>query len=91
MSRRLLISPLLQEYHQIPGILIVNGETVGECIDDLIRQYPEVKEWLMDRQDVLQVTVYINSEENIVYNRNDFARKLNLGDELQIVPVIAGG
>jgi molybdopterin converting factor small subunit len=91
MSHRVLVSPLLQEYHHIPGILRVEGETVGKCLNDLVRQYPEAKNWLMDKQGVLQVMVYINGEENIVYQRDDFGRKLNPGDELQIVPVITGG
>jgi molybdopterin converting factor small subunit len=91
MSRIVMISPLLQEYHHIPGVLRVEGETVGECLNDLFRQYPEAKEWLFDKQGVLQIMVYINGEENIIYHREDFSRKLNRGDELQIVPVIYGG
>jgi molybdopterin converting factor small subunit len=71
--------------------LRIEGETVGECLNDLFRQYPEAKEWLLDTQGILQVMVYINGEENIVYHREDFSRKLNPGDELQIVPVITGG
>ena len=86
-----MVGPLLQEYHQIPGILRVEGESVGECLNDLFRQYPGAKEWLLDTQGVLQVMVYINGEENIVYHREDFSRKLSPGDELQIVPVITGG
>jgi molybdopterin converting factor small subunit len=91
VSRKVLIAPLLQEYYNIPGILAVEGETVGECLRDLIRQYPEANKWLFDKQGVLQIMIYINGEDNIIYNRDDFARKLNPQDELQIVPVITGG
>jgi len=36
------INPLLQEHAELPAVVEVSGETVGECLDDLIQKFPQL-------------------------------------------------
>ena len=91
MSIKVKITPVLQEYSDIPSILEVNGNTVGECLDDLIWQYPEARSWLFDQDGLLQVLVSINNKETVALDRNGLDRILTADDEIQIFAVIGGG
>jgi molybdopterin converting factor small subunit len=91
MSIKVNIGPLLQEYTDIPGTLEVNGNTVGQCLDDLIRQYPESRSWLFDQSGMLRVLVSINNVEAVALNKESLDRILKADDELQIFAVIGGG
>jgi molybdopterin converting factor small subunit len=91
MSIKVNIGPLLQEYSDIPGTLKVNGKTVGQCLDDLIRQYPESVSWLFDQSGMLRVLVSINNVEAVALDKESLGRILKADDELQIFAVIGGG
>ncbi len=91
MSIKVSIGPLLQEYTDIPGTLEANGSTVGQCLDDLIRQYPESKSWLFDEGGLLRVVVSINNVETVTLDKEGLDRILRVDDELQIYAVVSGG
>jgi len=91
MSIKVYIGPLLQEYSGIPDALEVNGNTVGQCLDDLIRQYPESRSWLFDQGGLLRVLVSINNVETVALDKEGLGRILKADDELQIFAVIGGG
>jgi len=91
MSIKVNIGPLLQEYTDIPGTLEVNGNTVGQCLDDLIRQYPDSASWLFDQTGMLRVLVSINNVEAVALDKESLDRILKADDELQIFAVIGGG
>lgn len=91
MSVKVEIAAILQEYINIPDIVEVNGNTVGECLHDLVRQYPEARNCLFDQDSLLPVLVSINNKEIVALNRDGLDRVLNANDELQIFAVIDGG
>lgn len=91
MRIKVKIGPRLQEYTGIPETLEVNGRTVGECLDDLIRQYPESNEWLFDQNGLLRVVISVNNAETVVPDKQGLNRVLKPDDELQIFAVIGGG
>ena len=91
MSIQVKIAPILQEYFDVPGILGVKGNTIGECLEDLIRQYPEARSWIFDQNGLVQVLVSIKNKETVVLSRNGLDRTMNSNDELQISAVISGG
>ena len=67
------------------------GETVDDVMQDLERQFPGLKERLMDESGELRrfVNIYVNQEDiRFMDNR---ATVLKDGDEVAIVPAIAGG
>jgi len=67
------------------------GSTVGLVVDDLERQFPGIKERLCDEQGRVRrfVNLYVNGDDIRFLNSLDTSVKE--GDELSIVPAIAGG
>ena len=67
------------------------GATVQEILQDLDRQYPGLKERLCDPNGRLRrfVNIYVN-EEDIRFLKQE-STPLKDGDELSIIPAIAGG
>jgi sulfur-carrier protein len=67
------------------------GDTIDELIADLERQFPGLRERLVDDAGELRrfVNIYVNQEDiRFMDNR---ATALKDGDEVAIVPAIAGG
>jgi sulfur-carrier protein len=67
------------------------GDTVDDLIADLERQFPGLRERLVDETGELRrfVNIYVNQEDiRFLDNR---ATLLKDGDEVAIVPAIAGG
>jgi len=68
-----------------------DGETLMECIDGLERQYPGLKDRLLDETGELRrfVNIYVNGED--VRFQDGVNTRLQGGDEVSIVPAVAGG
>jgi molybdopterin synthase sulfur carrier subunit len=68
-----------------------SGATVAELIDDLDRSFPGLKERLIDDAGDLRrfVNIYVNQEDIRFLQGKKTA--LKDGDEVSIVPAIAGG
>jgi molybdopterin synthase sulfur carrier subunit len=67
------------------------GKDVGELIADLERQFPGLRERLVDDEGEVRrfVNVYVNHED--IRFLSGLASSLKDGDEVSIVPAIAGG
>lgn len=46
-----IIYPSVEQYINNQDTVEVNGSTVGECITDLVRQYPDLKNILLDKNE----------------------------------------
>ena len=73
------------------GEVAGEGRTVVELLGDLERRYPGIKERLCDQDGKLRrfVNVFVN-EEDIRFLQGD-QTALKDGDEVSIIPAIAGG
>jgi molybdopterin synthase sulfur carrier subunit len=69
----------------------VDSETLSGCIDALEKQFPGFKERLIDEDGNLRhfVNVYVNGED--IRFIDDIQTKVQTGDEVSIVPAVAGG
>lgn len=69
----------------------VDGENLSEIINDLESQYPGIKERLCDENEELRhfVNIYINGED--VRFLDGLQTNVSEGDEISIVPAVAGG
>ena len=69
----------------------VDGETLQGCINELEAEFPGVSERMLDEQGALRefVNVYINGEDVRFLQGLETATKS--GDEISIVPAVAGG
>ncbi len=65
--------------------------SLAACIENLEARFPGVRERLLDDEGGLRrfVNIYINGED--VRFLEDLATSINEGDEVSIVPAVAGG
>ena len=68
----------------------VEGSTVGECLNQLVKRFPRIQNLLFDKGGKLlkYVDVYVNGKSTYP---EELVKPVNDGDELQILLVIAGG
>ena len=73
------------------GEVEIDGKTIGEMIENLEKSYPGLKERLCDEAGTIRrfVNVYINEEDIRFLQGKDTS--LKDGDEISIIPAIAGG
>lgn len=88
---KVLIPTALRQFTEQKDSVEANGATVGEALDHLTKQYPQMRRNLFNDQGKLRsfVNVYID-DEDIRYLEKD-ATKLQGGETISIVPSIAGG
>ena len=69
----------------------VESNTIGGAIDELEEKFPGIKERLVDEEGEIRrfVNVYVN-EEDIRFLENQDT-PLKEGDDISIIPAIAGG
>ena len=81
----------LQRLTSGQGQVTCDGTTVTELLNDLDRRYPGVKERICDSQGKLRrfVNIFVN-EEDIRFLQGD-QTAIKDGDEVSIIPAIAGG
>jgi molybdopterin converting factor small subunit len=82
--------PELQRLIGDPASIRLEGKTVGECLQDLMRQFPGSKKLLLNDQGKLlkQVYVYVNTESIL---KAEFSRPIGETDVLMIAVLITGG
>jgi sulfur-carrier protein len=66
------------------------GSTVGEIVTQLVTTYPALRERLFDGVELRRfVNVYVNDED--IRYLDDLATPVAPGDEVSIIPAVAGG
>jgi len=90
MSKIHIPTPLRQ-YVGKQASVEVAGTTVGEAMNALVARHPELRKHLYTDEGKLRafVNLYVN-DEDIRYLQKE-ATSLNEGDNISIVPSIAGG
>jgi len=90
MSVRINIHPNLYQFTNDQAIVKVNGSTLGQCLDDLVKQFPQIKQGLFAKDGKLlsYVEIYVNQESSYP---EELAKPINDGDELHITLMMAGG
>ena len=69
----------------------VNGCTVGECIEGLVRQYPSLRGEILDSRGIvlLKWMVYINNRG--LGSSDELSYPVKQGDTITLFPMISGG
>jgi molybdopterin synthase sulfur carrier subunit len=82
-----VLTPLTGGQHTIPA----TGVTVGQAIDDVIVRFPSLSARLRDASGAPYpfVTIYLNDED--IRFIGGFDAEVKEGDELSVVPAVAGG
>jgi sulfur-carrier protein len=91
MSKKIRIPTPLRKLTNNEEVVEVKAATIGAAITELQTRYPGIRERIVDENgDVRRfVNVYVN-EEDIRFLQNQ-QTPLKDGDEVSIIPAIAGG
>ena len=91
MAKKVRIPTPLRKLTNGEELIEVNAPTVGSAISELQSRFPGIKERLIDENGEVRrfVNVYVN-EEDIRFLQNQ-STPLKDGDEVSIIPAIAGG
>ncbi len=84
MSIKLNLPPDLSYYTNNQQLAEVNGNTVGDCLGNLAKQFPGLKTVIFAKDGKLNsfIAVYINGGDSQI---EDLFRPVKDGDELSIV------
>jgi len=91
MSTPVRIPTPLRKLTKNQEVVDAEGATIRDLINDLEKSYPGLKERICDEQDNIRrfVNVFVNNED--IRFLNDADTVVKAGDEISIVPAIAGG
>jgi molybdopterin synthase sulfur carrier subunit len=91
MSAKVRIPTPLRKLTNNEELVEVTATTVGGVINELQTRFPGIKERLLDETGTVRrfVNVYVN-EEDIRFLQNQ-QTPIQSGDEISIIPAIAGG
>jgi molybdopterin synthase sulfur carrier subunit len=91
MPKKVRIPTPLRKLTNNEELVEVNATNIGDAIVELQTRFPGIKERLMDDNGEVRrfVNVYVN-EEDIRFLQNQ-KTPLKDGDEISIIPAIAGG
>ena len=90
MAIKINIPTPLREHTQGKTVVETGGATVKAVLDDLCKQFPSLSAKLFDQGEVKPfLNVYLNDED--VRYLESLATSTKDGDELSIIPAVAGG
>ena len=91
MPKKVRIPTPLRKLTNNEELIEVTADSIGGAITELQTRYPGIKERLLDESGQVRrfVNVYVN-EEDIRFLKNQNT-PLKDGDEISIIPAIAGG
>lgn len=84
MSVKINIHPFLTQHTNNQDVVEVNGSTVGQCLSQLIAQFPGLRQWLFEKNGKLNrlVEIYVNMKSSYP---EELAKPVRDGDELHII------
>ncbi len=90
MGVKIKIQKNLQFLTNNKETLEVSGSTVGQCLDELVRKFPEIEKRLVDKNRTLlnYIEIFVNGKRAYP---NELATPVKNGDEIFIFLMIAGG
>ena len=90
MSVKVHIPTPMRQHTDGQAVVEATGTTVQAVFDDLLRKFPAVAQRVFDKGQLRRfVNVYLN-DEDIRYLDN-LGTAVKDGDELSIIPAVAGG
>lgn len=91
MAVRVRIPAPLRSVTQGESEVSLAASSLASCLEELERRYPEIRERLKDEQGEIRrfVNLYVNGEDIRFLQGLDTG--LKEGDEVSIIPAVAGG
>jgi molybdopterin converting factor small subunit len=81
---------VFQPYCDGSEIIHVKGDTINECLNHMVEQYPEVEKAIFTGKDKLHplVEIYLNSSSAYP---DALKKKVKDGDKIYLIHTLAGG
>jgi molybdopterin converting factor small subunit len=71
-------------------VISVEGNTVGECLSNLVQQYPGMEKALFTKKDKLLNVVEVFVNDATAYP-NELSKPVKDGDKITLLVMLAGG
>ena len=90
MSAQIAMHPFFAEHVRDTDAIAVEGQDVGECLADLVGQYPPLEKKLFEKKGKLRgyIAIYVNGKSTVP---NTLTHPISDGDEIRIIVFSAGG
>ena len=90
MTVKVYIHTTHRQYTDGLEVVDVKGNTVGDCLNHLVQQFPGMEKALFSKKDKLHniVEVYVN---HTTAYPNELMKPVKEGDEIHLVVMLAGG
>jgi molybdopterin converting factor small subunit len=90
MSIKIHIHATHRRFTNGQEVIAAEGNTVGECLNHLIQQFPGMEKAIFTRKDKLHnvVEVYLNHTSA---HPNELTKPVKDGDEIHLIIMLAGG
>lgn len=71
-------------------VVQVKGNNVGQCLDQVVARYPDIKGWLFGKNGKLNnvIEIYVNGKSSYP---EELTMPVKDGDELHVAAIIIGG
>ena len=90
MSVKVYIHTTHRQFTNGLEVVAVEGSTVGECLNHLIKQFPGMDKALFAKKDKLLNNVEVFLNHASAYP-NELVKPVKDGDEIYLVTMLAGG
>ncbi len=90
MSIKINIPAYMRSFTNNMEVVEVNGSTVGECLNHLVKQFPGMKKQLFSKNGNLFENIIISVNGESAYPKQ-LAKPVKEGNELNIVLIVGGG
>lgn len=91
MAVQVRIPTALRKLAEGRDVVEIDGANVGDVINNIRAQFPALAEQLVDENGKVRRFVNLFANDEDIRFLDDLATELADGDELSIVPAIAGG
>ena len=85
------IPPPFRYYTSQQAEVVVNGSTVGECMDSLVKNFPAIQTHLYKSTGELRAFVNLFVDKDNIKNLQGLETPIKENDSLRLVPAITGG
>ncbi|MGI8791689.1 MAG: ubiquitin-like small modifier protein 1 [Acidimicrobiales bacterium] len=82
---------VLRQYAGGQATVQANGESLGEVFNDLVLQFPQLNGQVVNEDGSLHKFVNISVNDDDVRYLDKLDTKVTAGDEITILPAVAGG
>ncbi len=90
MSTRVHLYSDLPQYAANRMAVELEGTTVGEILDNLVKHYPDIGPQLLDANGKLLPGIFVSLNLDST-NSEMLSRQIQSGDEIYLIRIVAGG